>query len=52
MKVLNFCRSNMISMSISFLEVNAVAAIKCSVLGQVEAATLTVIETAVIAVNI
>jgi len=52
MKVLNFCRSIMISMSISFLEVNAVAAFKCSVFGQAKAATLTVIETAVITVNI
>lgn len=51
MKVLNFCRSIMISMSISFLEVNAVATLECPVFGQAETATLTVIETAVIAVK-
>ena len=51
MKVLNFCRSIMICMSISVFEVNAVATVECPVFGQVKAATLTVIETAVIAVN-
>ena len=41
----------MISMSISFLEVNAVATVECPVFGQAKAAALTVIETAVIAVK-